>query len=232
MGPYLRRASKAGIDKTVVFPTLNDDYPAACSRLAAIVSRMPGRLIGFAMVHTVRDRGKLQDQLRRCVEEYGFRGVKVHGHQGMPTRELCEAARQFRIPVLVDVADKPWRVELFAKEYSDVPFVIAHLGSFRDDWRVQQAVIDLMLRFPNVSADTSGVRRFDLLCQAVKRLGPARILFGSDGPYLHPGLELHKIQLMGLPPAAEGLITGGNAARLLRLGQSSSRVVRGVAATR
>jgi hypothetical protein len=40
-------------------------------------------------------------------------------------------------------------------------------------------------------------------------------LFGSDGPWLHPGLELHKVRLLGLPPDQEGLILGGNIIRLL-----------------
>jgi hypothetical protein len=77
-------------------------------------------------------------------------------------------------------------------------------------------VIDLLIRLPNVYADTSGVRRFDYLVQAVKRAGPRKILFGSDGPWLHPGLELHKIRLLGLPRDAEALILGGNALRLMQ----------------
>ena len=35
-----------------------------------------------------------------------------------------------------------------------------------------------------------GVRRFDLLGQAVERAAPHKILFGSDGPWLHPGVEM------------------------------------------
>ena len=52
-------------------------------------------------------------------------------------------------------------------------FVIPHLGSFADDWRAQLALIDHLVRHPNVYADTSGVRRFDLLEQAVRRAGRA-----------------------------------------------------------
>jgi uncharacterized protein len=40
-------------------------------------------------------------------------------------------------------------------------------------------------------------------------------LFGSDGPYLHPGLELAKIRLLALPAAAEQQVTGGNLLRLI-----------------
>ena len=72
------------------------------------------------------------------------------------------------------------------------------------------------MKYPNVYTDTSGIRRFDYIVQAVKRAGPRKVLFGSDGPWLHPGLELHKVKLLGLPPAAEALVLGGNLLRLIR----------------
>ena len=94
-------------------------------------------------------------------------------------------------------------------------FVIAHLGSFADDWRAHERVVEQMTRYPNVFGDTSGVRRFDYLRQAIRRAGPRKLIFGSDGPWLHPGLELQKIRLLGLPREAEALVAGGNARRLL-----------------
>ena len=77
--------------------------------------------------------------------------------------------------------------------------------------------------------DSSGVRRFDYLVQAVKRAGPRKILFGSDGPWLHPGVELYKIRMLRLPREAEALILGGNAKRLIfgsRLGRKLRSVTR------
>jgi hypothetical protein len=59
------------------------------------------------------------------------------------------------------------------------------------------------------------VRRFDYLVQAVKRVGAHKLLFGSDGPWLHPGVELHKVRLLGLPPADEALVLGRNLLRLI-----------------
>jgi len=97
-----------------------------------------------------------------------------------------------------------------------VNFIVAHLGSFRDDWKAQQQVVDQLVRHPNVYTDTSGVRRFDYIVEAVRRAGPHKVLFGSDGPWLHPGVELHKVKLLHLPPRAEALVLGGNSLRLLR----------------
>jgi predicted TIM-barrel fold metal-dependent hydrolase len=213
---YLRRARAASIDRTVVFALFHTDYDTANAQVARLVAAHPDRLIGFAFVHAVRDAGRILAMVEKAVTKWHFRGIKVHGHEAMPTREVCEAAQAFRIPLLVDVAGRPQVIDLLAPQYPAVNFIIPHLGSFGDDWRAHQQVIDLLIRFPNVYADTSGVRRFDYLVQAVKRAGPRKIIFGSDGPWLHPGLELHKIRLLGLPSDAEALILGGNALRIMR----------------
>ena len=146
---------------------------------------------------------------------YGFVGIKVHRHDARITREICEVARAFSLPVLYDVMGEVSVVELLAQEYPDVSFIIPHLGSFSDDWRAQLALIDHLVRHPNIYTDTSGVRRFDLLVQAVRRAGPEKLLFGSDGPWLHPGVELAKIRALDLRPGDERLVLGGNFLRLI-----------------
>jgi predicted TIM-barrel fold metal-dependent hydrolase len=214
--PYLRRARAAGIDKTVVFAPFHSDYSEANAQLARIVARYPGRLIGFAFVHAVHDAGRIFQMIERAVKQWRFRGIKLHGYEAMPTREVCEAARAFRLPLLADVVGRAEVVDMLAPQYPDVVFIIPHLGSFADDWRAHQRVIEQLVRYPNVYTDTSAVRRFDYIVEAVKRAGARKVLFGSDGPWLHPGVELHKIRLLGLPPEKEALILGGNALRLLR----------------
>jgi uncharacterized protein len=212
---YLRRARQAGIKRTVVFPVFQSDYSTGNRDVARLVARLPGRLIAFAMVHTSRDAGQIQEMVREAVLQHGFRGIKVHGLEGMPTREVCETAREFNVPLLVDVAGKAHVIDMFAPQYPEVNFIIAHLGSFADDWRAHERVIEQLVRYDNVYADTSGVRRFDYIVQAVKRAGPDKVLFGSDGPWLHPGIELYKIRMLGLPAQQEALVLGGNAARLI-----------------
>jgi predicted TIM-barrel fold metal-dependent hydrolase len=212
---YLRRARQAGSDRTVVFSAFHSDYTAANRRVAALVAEQPDRLIGFAFVNARADQGRVRAMVGTAVRDYGFRGIKVHQHDGRITREICATARAFRLPILYDVMGETAAVDLVAREYPDVPFIIPHLGSFGDDYRAQVAVIDLLVRFPNVYADTSGVRRFDLLQQAIERAGAPKILFGSDGPWLHPGLELAKIRALNLPAAAERRVMGGNLLNLI-----------------
>lgn len=213
--PYLRRARRAGIEKTVVFAPFHSDYEVANKEVARIVRRHAPRLIGFAFVHASRDAGRIHRMVGQA-RTWGFLGIKAHGFEAMPTRELCEAARAFRMPLLVDVVGRAEVVDLLAAQFPDVDFIIPHLGSFADDWRAHQRLIDQMIRFPNVYTDTSAVRRFDYIVEAIQRAGAHKVLFGSDGPWLHPGLELYKIRLLGLPAAKEELVLGGNILRLLR----------------
>lgn len=222
---YLRRARAAGIDKTIVLAPFHSDYAKANARLARIVARYPNRLIGFAFVHCVRDKGRILEMVRHAVERWSFRGIKVHGHEAMPTREVCEAASALRLPVLVDVTSRAEVIDMLAPQYRSVNFIVAHMGSNTDDFRAHQMVVDQLVRYPNVYADTSGVRQFDYIVQAVKRAGPQKLLFGSDGPWLHPGVEIQKIRLLGLPSEKEALILGGNILRLLRTRQVQPRTL-------
>jgi predicted TIM-barrel fold metal-dependent hydrolase len=152
--------------------------------------------------------------VREAVEGYGFCGIKVHRHDARITREICEVARAYTLPVLYDVMGESSVIELLAGEYPDVDFIIPHLGSFADDWRAHMAVIDQLVRHANIYTDSSGVRRFDFLVEAIRRAGPRKVLYGTDGPWLHPALELEKIHLLGLSQNDEQLVLAGNFLRL------------------
>lgn len=211
---YVRWATEAGIDRTVLLAAFHSDYAVANREVARIVGTQPERFYGFAFIHAERDRGRVYALVKIAVERYGFLGIKVHRHDARITREVCEAARAFRLPVLYDVTGDISVCELLATEYADINFIIPHLGSFADDWRAQLGLIDHLVRHPNIYTDTSGVRRFDLLEQAVQRAGPHKILFGSDGPWLHPAVELEKIYVLGLSERDERLVLGQNFLRL------------------
>lgn len=228
LGPYLARARAAGIDGTVLFAVFHSDYAIANRAVARIVARDPGRLLGFSFVHAERNRGQIEELVAEGVERHGFCGIKVHRHDSRITSEVGEAARRYRLPVLYDVMGETSMVELLATEFPDVDFIIPHLGSFMDDWRAQVSFLDPLARHPNIYTDSSGVRRFDLLQDAVRRAGPEKVLFGSDGPWLHPAVELHKIRMLRLRPSAARLVLAEN---LLRLIARARRRPRGRVAT-
>lgn len=211
---YLRRCDRAGITRSNLFAAFHSDYATANEHVGRIVAAHPARFYGFAMVHAERDRGRVQALVEHAVHDLGMCGLKVHRHDARITREVCEVAQRLHLPVIYDVGGEATSAELLAAEFPGVDFVIPHLGDFGDDWRAQYTLCHVLASHPNVYTDTSGVRRFDLLELAVRLAGPHKILFGSDGPWLHPGVELQKVLLLGLGPRDLRLVLRDNFLRL------------------
>ncbi|MEV8214360.1 amidohydrolase family protein [Leifsonia sp. NPDC077715] len=213
---YARRARAAGIDRTIVFATLTtDDYRSGNAQVGAIVRRDPARYIGFVFVNPAYDRGRVGTIVDEAIRGWGCRGIKVHWTNGRITREVLEIARVRRLPVLYDPRGDISTVELILGSYPQVPIIIPHLGSFAGDWGSQVAIIDKLRRHPNLFVDSSGVQYFDLLVDVVRRGGPDRLIFGTDGPFLHPAVELAKIRELRLPPEQFALVTSQTILRLL-----------------
>lgn len=223
LGRYLGRCDEAGIGRSNLFAAFHTDYGLANEEVGRIVAGRPDRFSGFAFVHAERDRGRVTSIIRRAVEGLGFCGIKVHRQDARISREICQAARAFRLPVIYDVMGEVASAALVAEEFPDVDFIIPHLGSFADDWSAQLAFTSLLAEWPNLYTDTSGVRRFDLLERAVARAGPHKVLFGTDGPWLHPGVELAKVDLLHLSPQARSLVVAGNFLRLTRSARQARR---------
>jgi hypothetical protein len=59
--------------------------------------------------------------------------------------------------------------------------------------------------------------RFGYLVEALRRVGPDKLLFGSESLWLDRGLALHSGCPLQLSPPTEALMVGGNALRLRRV---------------
>ncbi|MEY4902492.1 MAG: hypothetical protein RLZZ292_307 [Bacteroidota bacterium] len=212
---FMQWSKQAGITHTNLFSAFHSDYAKANAYVASIVQQYPNQLFGFAFINAVADKGRVETLVKTAVEQYGFKGIKVHRHDAPISREICEAARKYRVPILYDVMGNVSSVELLAIEYPEVNFIIPHLSSFADDWKAQIGLVPMLERHANVYTDTSGVRRFDVLEMAFKRAGAHKILFGTDGPWLHPKVELSKIYALTSSPKALQAMLGENFLKLI-----------------
>lgn len=208
----LRNMAEAGIDRTIIFPINNTEYEKPNREIAEICARYPDKFIGFAKHDPQTEACRIAAMLRREVKEMSLKGLKLHR---LPTREVLDAVAELGIPVLYH-PEKVGNLHMIASEYPQVPFIVAHLGSFASqNWMEHLEAISIARRYPNVYLETSGVVYFKYLELAVKELGPGKIIFGSDGPELDSRVELYKIKLLKLPPADEAMVLGGNIRRLL-----------------
>jgi predicted TIM-barrel fold metal-dependent hydrolase len=195
--------------------------PEALEYIVAAAGRFPDRLIPFVRLNPnfAEASGALLD---RAVE-LGVRGVKLHptttlAHPaGDATVTLLRRCGELRLPVLFHCGDDPYTTPqvmgLAAEAAPDCAIVMGHMGGYL---HVDDA-LDEAERHPNLYLETSAMPYPARIAEAVDRVGPRRILFGSDGPGCNPALELDKIRRLALPPEAEEQILGGTAMTLMRM---------------
>jgi predicted TIM-barrel fold metal-dependent hydrolase len=211
----------AAIDQAVIMtytdlPGLNPD---ALEYIVDAAGRFPDRLIPFVRLNpTFPDAaGTLLD---RAVA-LGVRGVKVHptttlAHPaGDATVALLRRCGELGLPVLFHCGDDPYTTPqamgLAAEAAPDCAIVLGHMGGYL---HVGDALEEAE-QYHNLFLETSAMPYPARIAEAVERIGPQRILFGSDGPGCNPALELDKIRRLELPRSVEEQILGRTAMKLL-----------------
>lgn len=211
----------AGIEQAVIMtytdlPGLNPD---ALDYVVEAASRFPGRLVPFVRVNPNYERD-MPTLLDRAVT-LGVKGVKLHptttlAHPaGEATVALLRRCGDLDLPVLFHCGDDPYTtpqaIALAAEAAPECAIVLGHMGGYL---HVEDAIEEAD-RHPNLYLETSAMPYPEHITTAVRRVGAERVMFGSDGPGCNPALELDKVRQLGLAPADEQLVLGGNALRLL-----------------
>jgi uncharacterized protein len=215
----IRLAREAGVDKTVIFPPNYPEYSGAMREIYNAVQEYPDELIGYARVNPENDNAI--DTLRQAIEEFGFKGLKLHpGNDrwtvnSRATRAVLARAQEYGIPALFDPVVQLDDIFALTGEFPDLTFIIAHMGGFWD-WRIIERCIVLAEERPNVYLDTPFAMVETMLQEAARRI-PDKLLMGTDSPAIHPAVEIVKIRSLGCPRDIEEKILCGNITRLLHL---------------
>ncbi len=171
-------------------------------------------------------------ELRRKVEDEGFRGVKLyptyqHYYLNAPRiYPLYQAAQDLGIPVLIHTGSSvfkgsrlkygdPLHLDDVAVDFPALNLVMAHSG--RGFW--YDRAFSLSRLHANVYMEISGLPPAKLLRYFPELARNAdKVIFGSDWPGL-PSIAGNIEAISHLPISGKGaeMILGGNAARLLRL---------------
>ncbi|MGH3761843.1 amidohydrolase family protein [Actinophytocola sp.] len=97
-----------------------------------------------------------------------------------------------------------------ARRYPTVTFVLGHCGVGNIDYHGVELIADEA----NVMLETSGGYS-SVVAAALARLGPSRVLFGSEYPLQHPRVELAKYAALDLEPDQWRQVAWDNATRLV-----------------
>lgn len=215
----LARMDEAEVGRSCVFSICLPSYESNQLTYAAVRGR--DRLIPYA--HVVPEEGvAAQLELERAVEKLRFQGLKLHVGEvrGEPTvdlfRPVLEQCASYRLPVLFDCIDRPELADACAAAMPQTAFLMAHLGSSSDQFMVDR-FIDIAYRRDNVWLDTAYSNCPWKIADAVRVLGPHKLVFGSDGggDYYPPMIELAKVRAYVQESAALERILGSNLADLL-----------------
>jgi predicted TIM-barrel fold metal-dependent hydrolase len=127
--------------------------------------------------------------------------VEVAAGAGHPVYLVCLGRAGARTADLVSLAAR----------FPDTTFVFGHCGFIGIDI----AGIDLIAGRPNIVAETSGC--FGVVVRhALHRLGPDRVLFGTEYPLQHPSTELAKYAALELAASCWRKVAWHNACRVLK----------------
>jgi predicted TIM-barrel fold metal-dependent hydrolase len=200
---------EASIDKTVILPLDFEflrsgggfSFRSFNDLAGAYAQKHPDRIVAFAGIDPRRGVAAVAE-LRRCVEEMGFRGLKLWTVAGFFPDDgsyypLYQEAARLGVNILVHTGlgpgesylrtCRPVYVDKIAVDFREINFVLAHVGT---PW-VDEALA-VALKNPNVYVDISAWQRvarnsplgFAQVLSMAKLMhgGIHKVLFGSDWP--------------------------------------------------
>ncbi len=200
--------------------------------VAGWVSEHPTRLAGLAAVDLNRPMEAVRE-LRRCVEELGFKGLRVVPWlwEAPPTDRryypLYAACVELGVPFCTQVGHTgPLRpsetgrpipyIDQVALDFPELVIVCGHIGY---PWT--EEMIAVCRKHENVFIDTSAYtpRRFpaELVGYMQSRSGRRKVLFGTNFPMIGHSQALENLADLGLDHETLALFLHGNAERLLKL---------------
>ena len=215
----LARMDAAGVDLAMVCSLaqrIENDF------IAGLVAAHPDRLFGFGQIMPQADDAAAQ--IVALAQRPGILGLKLHpslhGYH-MADHGLLDpvwaACRDHGLAILVNALDDafvtPLAIEEISRGFPEVPVLIAHMGAV---WNVPEACI-VAGRNEHIYLETSATMLSDVRV-AYARVGPEKIVMGSEYPGSDFDLERMKIAKAIEDPADRALVEGGNIARILGIG--------------
>jgi len=207
-----RTMRENGIEGGVVFHPDN-------AYVREVIASVPG---AYGLVWANPRMPDYLDETLRFLDDERFLGVKLHPlldgyHPNDPAvHPLIERLIERDLPVLIHcghpIFTLPWSIEELIVSFPEAKVILGHMG--HGNIIYINAAIDVAARHPKVYLETSGMPMHTKIAEAVERVGPERVLYGSDVPFHHPAVEIAKVRVSGLPPELVERVLGANARAL------------------
>lgn len=227
----LRAMDRAGIDRANIWlqPPYMREIEEANQYIYEAWLNHPDRFSPTGWVDPHFGARRAEEMLRRCLEEYGMHAVKFNGAQNsypiddealMPLYAQVEhAGAGLAFHIGADAYDftHPYRAQKVAERFPGMRIMLVHMGGAgKPD--LSQASISVAQACPNVTLTGSAVSYLAVM-EAIRKLGPERVCFGSDAPFALPHVERAAYEAF-LPDVVDAagreLVMGQNALRFFQ----------------
>lgn len=199
----LAQMAGSGIDRSLLIPfPVVEDYRKQHDVIAAAVRSYPGRFAGAVCLNPFLPRQEFLDEVRRCVEELGFCGIKLQPQyqalNPISARSdfLFEAACEHKIPVIWHTGTgAPFALPSLliapARRFPDLPIVLAHSGG---SVYALEAIVAAGV-CPNIYLELSSLMPH-LVLEVMTHVPASRLMIGSDLP---ESVDAEISKIIGLP---------------------------------
>ncbi|MFQ5867521.1 MAG: amidohydrolase family protein [bacterium] len=244
---------KGGIDKSIILGCDHGTFALTNfedDEVASFCQKYADRLVGFASVHPHRSNPHLK--VERAVKKVGLRGAKLYPHAGFYPNDsrldlVYEKCMELNIPVMIHTGVKalqrqylkynsPIYIDDVVTRFPKLKVIMCH-GGF--PWC--DKFLAVAYSAPNVWVDITFLDYIEnafkkrglcgrIMKNLVEVIGPQRLLWGSEGPFMNLPLFGHhtpdyyiksqnflvkRFDFLGEEDKTD--ILGNNAARLLNI---------------
>ncbi|WP_020619187.1 amidohydrolase family protein [Paenibacillus daejeonensis] len=214
-----------GVDLTILQPasvhTL-EEVQQQHDTIAELCHQHPRHFAGMANPNPHLPDALYEGEIRRCIEELGFVGIKIHtsahgvNPAGRDGRRVFRLAETLGVPVMVHTGAgipfaNPSNLMPIAAEHPQLPIIIAHCGMMVLAGETYMA----MKQYDNLYADITWTGGF-LIRNWVQELGAHRFMFGTDHAD-NCGTELAKVRTCGLTEDEQAWVLGRAAQQIYKL---------------
>jgi len=224
-------ADKTGVDKLFCTHATSTsyDFEEGDPLVYQAMKKYPNRILGYVSVNSPRHGKRLLDHFKKYIFDYGFHGLKIlsfyksvfldRADPWMQITDpyaypLFEMASEWKVPVLAHAT--PDECDEVCTRFPNLRIMMAHMGatqSANGDWH--KGIITAK-KHSNLYLDTtSSSMDLGMVEEAVKAIGPKRVVWGSDLPLMEQWYEMEKIRCAEIDEESKKLILGENINRLV-----------------